>query len=86
MQTEYGAESRLEQSAWKVLRWVMNGDATTFPESQLPTGARLAFDAANRLVVLFADQWSCDYFTQKHPDLNLSALPPGPPIEVEAAA
>src|SRR5436190_1972275 len=31
MQTEYGAESRLEQSPWKVMRWVTNGDATTFP-------------------------------------------------------
>jgi peptide chain release factor 3 len=86
MQTEYGAESRLEQSPWKVMRWVTNGDATTFPESQLPTGARLAFDAGNRLVVLFADQWSCDYFGQKHPNLELTALPPGPPIEVEAVA
>ncbi|HSU57295.1 MAG TPA: peptide chain release factor 3 [Candidatus Dormibacteraeota bacterium] len=76
MQSEYGAESRLEQSAWKVIRWLTNGTAGAVEDSSLPTGARLATDAAGNPVILFQDQWSCDFFTQRNPRINLSALPP----------
>src|SRR5882672_6406344 len=48
MQTEYGAESRLEQSQWKVIRWLTTENGIPFDDSTLPTGARLAFDAANK--------------------------------------
>src|ERR1041385_7497541 len=72
MQTEYGAESRLENSPWKVLRWIANGNGATVDETKLPTGARLAKDAAGQNVVLFSDQWSCDFFAQRHPEVKLS--------------
>jgi peptide chain release factor 3 len=54
LETEYGAESRLEQSPWTVIRW-LQGEWT---EEQLdalvlPTGSRLAFDSSNRPVALF---------------------------------
>jgi len=74
LQAEYGAESRLEPAPWKVLRWVATSGATP-DETQLPTGARLATDAHGQPVVLFPDQWSCDFFTAKHPRIHLSALP-----------
>src|SRR2546423_8230892 len=45
MQTEYGAESRLETSPWKVLRWASVEDGAVLDPSTLPTGARLATDA-----------------------------------------
>jgi peptide chain release factor 3 len=82
MQTEYGAESRLESSPWKVLRWVAaeNGQDGRVDETTLPTGARVAADAAGQPVVLFQDQWSCDFFAQRNPNVKLSALP------LEAAA
>src|SRR5881394_3465709 len=51
MQTEYGAESRLEPAAWKVIRWVNPEGAVE--ESTLPTGARLASDVAGKTVILF---------------------------------
>lgn len=76
MQTEYGAESRLEMAAWKVLRWVRPPEGETVDENQLPTGARLATDAANNLVILFNDEWSCNYYSDRNPKLRLSALPP----------
>jgi peptide chain release factor 3 len=76
MQTEYGAESRLEAGPWKVLRWIVNAEAAPVEEAQLPTGARLAFDAANQPVVLFTEQWSCDFFAQRHPKVQLATLPP----------
>jgi peptide chain release factor 3 len=75
MQTEYGAESRLEQGQWKVIRWLAMENEIPFEDSTLPTGARLAFDAANKPVILFQDQWSCDFFAQRHPKVHLSTLP-----------
>jgi peptide chain release factor 3 len=83
LQTEYGAESRLEQTAWKVVRWLIFDEQRPFDDSLLPTGARLAFDAANKPVLLFQDQWSCDFFTQRNPGIQLSALPPVQPELVE---
>jgi peptide chain release factor 3 len=73
MQTEYGAESRLEQGPWKILRWVVSENPVD--GAQLPTGARLAFDAAGKPVILFQEQWSCDYFAERNPSIRLSALP-----------
>src|SRR5262249_15472209 len=75
MQTEYGAESRLEPAPWKVLRWVAAEDDSQIDDSQLPTGARVAFDALGNPVVLFQEQWSCDFFAQRNPKIRLSALP-----------
>jgi peptide chain release factor 3 len=75
MQTEYGAESRLEPGPWKILRWVKNSNATPIDETTLPTGARMAFDAAGKAVILFQEQWSCDFFAERNPRIQLSALP-----------
>jgi peptide chain release factor 3 len=75
MQTEYGAESRLEASPWKVLRWVVADGGAQLDDSQLPTGARLASDAAGKTIILFPDQWSCDFFGQRNSRIGLSVLP-----------
>jgi peptide subunit release factor RF-3 len=75
MQTEYGAESRLEAGPWKVLRWASTEEGSTIDDSQLPTGARLGFDALGKPVILFQEQWSCDFFAQRNPKIRLSALP-----------
>jgi peptide chain release factor 3 len=75
MQTEYGAESRLEQANWKILRWARTEDGAPIDETQLPTGARLATDAAGKTVILFQEQWSCDFFAERNPRVKLSALP-----------
>ena len=44
MQTEYGAESRLEPAPWKVVRWAVTDTSAPIDDSALPTGARLGFD------------------------------------------
>jgi peptide chain release factor 3 len=85
MQSEYGAESRLEQAPWKVLRWVGPENAAAVDGSALPTGARLAFDAARQPVILFPDEWSCNFFAQRNPKIRLSALPEQTPAEETAA-
>ena len=75
MQSEYGAESRLEQAPWKVLRWVTTENGTPLDDSVLPTGARIAFDAAGKPVILFQEQWSLEFFAERNPKIKLSALP-----------
>jgi peptide chain release factor 3 len=77
MQTEYGADSRLEPAQWKIVRWATGENGTLVDETTLPTGARLAFDAAGKLVILFQEQWSCDFFAQRNPKVQLSASPGG---------
>jgi peptide chain release factor 3 len=76
MQTEYGADSRLEQGNWKVLRWALTESGQPVDPTTLPTGARAAVDAFGKEVLLFNDQWSCDFFAQRNPKVQLLALPP----------
>ncbi|MBN8248088.1 MAG: peptide chain release factor 3, partial [Verrucomicrobia bacterium] len=77
LQSEYGAESRMEQGTWSVVRWVM-GEAPdpVGLEGLLPTGARMARDAAGNLVILFTDPWACEFFSSRQPEYLLSAAPP----------
>ncbi len=75
MQTEYGAESRLEPGQWKVVRWIITDDGSIPDDSTLPTGARIAFDAAKKPVIFFQDEWSCNFFAERNPKIRLSALP-----------
>ena len=42
----------------------------------LPTGARLAFDTDENPVVLFANDWSVNYFREINPKIPLEKLPP----------
>jgi peptide chain release factor 3 len=76
LESEYGAESRLESAPWNVVRWL----PTEIKEEELdtlslPTGARLAYDMGKNPVVLFANEWSANYFPQTNPKVPLSSLP-----------
>ena len=86
MQTEYGAESRLEPGPWKIIRWVQQEDGTPLDETTLPTGARVAYDASGKPVILFQEQWSCDFFAQRNPKIQLSALPQEANFDAENVA
>jgi peptide chain release factor 3 len=74
LQTEYGAESRLEAAPWKLMRWIEAGQAE---EGDLPSGARLVKDMAGQPAILFTEEWACNFFTEHHPNVRLSALPFG---------
>ena len=76
MQTEYGADSRLESAPWQVMRWVSPEVTPEQLEAAiLPTGARHAKDAFDQNVILFSDPWSCSYFSEKNPAIKVSELP-----------
>src|SRR5690349_5269460 len=86
MQTEYGAESRLEPGPWKIIRWFKNENGMPLDDTTLPTGAGLAYDAAGKPVILFQEQWSCDFFSERNPKIQLSALPLETELEQESLA
>ena len=86
MQTEYGAESRLEHAPWKILRWATTEEGVPLEETLLPTGAKLAADKAGNTVILFTEQWACDFFAQRNPKVHLAALPPDARLEPAAVA
>ncbi|HEX5400141.1 MAG TPA: GTP-binding protein [Verrucomicrobiae bacterium] len=76
LESEYGAASRLEAAPWTVVRWLprdMKKD--DLDALVLPTGSRLACDLAESPVVLFANEWSADYFSKTNERVALSALP-----------
>jgi peptide chain release factor 3 len=76
LESEYGAESRLEAAPWTVVRWL----STDFKEEDLdalslPTGARIAYDIGKNPVILFQNEWSANYFGETNKSAKLSALP-----------
>jgi peptide chain release factor 3 len=81
LQSEYGAESRLEIGPWKLMRWVVSG---TVDEATLPSGARLAVDTAGQTVLLFEQEWSCNFFAERNPKIALATLPPRAPLVAAA--
>jgi len=76
LQDEYGAESRLEQTNWKVLRWISPAiEIEQVEKVSLPAGASLAFDPNERLVILLTSEWSLNYFIERNPKIELSDIP-----------
>ncbi|MHC1769852.1 MAG: peptide chain release factor 3 [Verrucomicrobiia bacterium] len=76
LETEYGAASRLEPASWTVVRWLPpHFKDAELDALSLPTGAQIAFDMGGHPVVLFANEWSANYFSQTNPKAPLSHLP-----------
>jgi peptide chain release factor 3 len=76
LESEYGAESRLEPTEWKLMRWVDPAlPSGALDESKLPAGAALAQNAEGQLVILFTGEWGLRYFQEKQPAIALSELP-----------
>jgi peptide chain release factor 3 len=78
LESEYGAASRLESAPWTVMRWLPAGTAETELDGlSLPTGARLAYDMGRNPIILFANDWSANYFAQTNDKVKLSSQPIG---------
>jgi peptide chain release factor 3 len=83
LQSEYGAESRLAPTPWSILRWLdvpasMKGPRGEFDFTRLivATGVSFGSDKFDHPVVLFPNEWSMRYFSEKNPELKLLELPP----------
>ena len=76
LESEYGAESRLESAPWSVVRWLPTDlKEDDLDNLSLPTGAKIAYDIGKNPVVLFANEWSANYFGETNKGVTLSALP-----------
>jgi peptide chain release factor 3 len=76
LESEYGAESRLESAPWSVVRWLPVGMADPELDAlSLPTGARIAHDMGRNPVVLFQNDWSANYFGETNRNVPLTSLP-----------
>jgi peptide chain release factor 3 len=77
LQSEYGAEPRLEPAPFTQVRWFAPGVAReTLEALRLGTGVKLARDMRGQFVALFPDPWAVDYFRREHPALELHAVSP----------
>jgi peptide chain release factor 3 len=75
LQSEYGADSRLENASWDLLRWVAPETDLDALEPLLPSGGRLAFDAYEQPVILFPSEWALNYFARQNKDVQIADVP-----------
>jgi peptide chain release factor 3 len=76
LKSEYGAESRLEQAPWTLLRWIEPHPALGNPSGVIvATGVSFGADKLEQPVALFPNDWTLRYFVEKNPDLRLHELP-----------
>ena len=77
LQSEYGADARLEPTPWQLLRWVDPGVSPgKLADLRLPPGTQQAEDARERPVLLFDAEWALKYFRENNPEITLHAMPP----------
>lgn len=75
LQSEYGAETRLEPAPWRLIRWLDPAADIPDPDT-LPSGARLLSDALERPAIAFSAEWELPFFAEKHPRCRLLLTPP----------
>jgi peptide chain release factor 3 len=75
LESEYNVQSRLEPAQWRYIKWLAL-DPAAMPDLSLPTGVAWALDGERRPVVLFDEEWSIRFFTDRHKDVALLDNPP----------
>jgi peptide chain release factor 3 len=77
LESEYGADSKLERTPWQLLRWVDPAvDSNLLTDLRLPPGVALAEDTHGQPVILFDAEWALKYFTENNPKITLHLLSP----------
>ena len=75
LETEYGAEVRLETAPFTEIRWLPeDADPSEFIGTYMGSNVRVATDYKDAPVLLFPDKWSVDYFVEKNPKIVLRNL------------
>jgi peptide chain release factor 3 len=75
LKSEYGADSRLENATWELLRWVHPDVPLDKLEGTLPSGAKIATDGQNQPAILFPTEWALNYYLKQNKDVPLSDAP-----------
>jgi peptide chain release factor 3 len=77
LQSEYNAESRLENASWQAIRWVRRKDGDPWSDEAV-TQVRetaLARDEEGRPVLLISDPWYLATYQNRNPDVEISEEP-----------
>jgi peptide chain release factor 3 len=78
LESEYGAECRVEITDWRVIRWVkpqrqVPGEVA--PRPTVPSGSKLAIDAFGSFVVLLPDNWAAKSLEVQNKDWVIQGSP-----------
>lgn len=77
LESEYGAEVRLESAPWTVIRWLdFGGREPDWDSMVLPGGVAIAFDGHEDPVALFPNEWLIRFFEEKNEGVKTHELPP----------
>lgn len=76
LESEYGAESRLENGPWQLAKWVNTDLEYSELSDKLPFGAQLAEDKNGRMVILFPTPWAVKSFQEFNPKVELLDIAP----------
>ena len=76
--SEYGAESRLENTPWQHARWLQRSDGNPVVERDLmvPGETTLTRDDAGNTVLLLAATWTLRFFAERNPGIEIRETPP----------
>jgi peptide chain release factor 3 len=76
LQSEYGAESRLEATPWTLLKWLEPHPSLKNPSALIvASGVGFGTDKFDQPIALFPNEWTMRYFLEKNPELKLHDLP-----------
>lgn len=75
LESEYGAESRLEVAPWKLVRWISSESTADMSALNVPYGTTFGMDAESRPVVFFPEEWAAKHFLEKNKGLVLVDIP-----------
>jgi peptide chain release factor 3 len=77
LESEYGAECRVEMAPWKQIRWMKPGAESIAKEARpdLPSGSTLALDEAGSFVVLLPDAWAVKTLETRNKDWLMQGSP-----------
>ena len=76
LEAEYGATSRLENTPWKLARFVKDAPIDVSKNSyRMPNGTELARDQNGALFILFPEEWNLNYFLETNKEVVLKEYP-----------
>jgi peptide chain release factor 3 len=77
LESEYGAETRMETAPWNTIRWIdFGGKEPDYASLVLPGGVSIAFDSHDDPVLLLPNEWLVKFFLEKNEGVTLHKLPP----------
>lgn len=73
LETEYGADTILEQTPYSVMRWIdPDTPKDVLDDILVPSGGTLAETETGQPILLLSGDWAVNYFADKNPDVKLS--------------